>query len=127
MSLKKNIIYNTLYQIFTMILPLITVPYISRVLGPEGQGKYAYTSAYSQYFIIIGMIGISLYGNRQIAYVREDKKKLSREFINIYTLQLITTIMAFLIYIIVFVGINKNDRLLYSVGYEECCCKKHYN
>lgn len=115
MSLKKNIIYNTLYQIFTMILPLITVPYISRVLGPEGQGKYAYTSAYSQYFIIIGMIGISLYGNRQIAYVREDKKKLSREFINIYTLQLITTIMAFLIYIIVFVGINKNDRLLYSV------------
>ena len=94
MSLKKNIIYNTVYQLFTIILPLITVPYVSRVLGPEGQGKYSYTSAYSQYFIIIGMIGISLYGNRQIAYVRDVIKKMSKEFINIYTLQLITTIIS---------------------------------
>ena len=115
MSLKKNIIDNTVSQIFTLMLPLITVPYVSRVLGPEGQGKYAYTSAYSQYFIIIGMIGISLYGNRQIAYVRNDKEKLSKEFINIYTLQLTTTIISFLVYLFIFTGINKNDRLLYAI------------
>ena len=115
MSLKKNIIYNTIYQIFTIILPLITVPYISRVLGPEGQGQYSYTSAYSQYFIILGMIGISLYGNRQIAYVRDDKKKLSKEFINIYTLQVITTVISLIIYLIIFVGINKNNKLLYAI------------
>ena len=111
MSLKKNIIYNTIYQIFTIILPLITVPYISRVLGPEGQGQYSYTSAYSQYFIILGMIGISLYGNRQIAYVRDDKNKLSKEFINIYILQVITTVTSLIIYLIIFVGINKNNKL----------------
>lgn len=115
MSLKKNIIYNTIYQIFTIILPLITVPYISRVLGPEGQGQYSYTSAYSQYFIILGMIGISLYGNRQIAYVRDDKNKLSKEFINIYTLQVITTVISLIIYLIIFVGVNKNNKVLYAV------------
>ena len=115
MSLKKNIIYNTVYQLFTIILPLITVPYVSRVLGPEGQGKYSYTSAYSQYFIIIGMIGISLYGNRQIAYVRDDIKKISKEFINIYTLQLITTIISLIFYLIIFVGINNSNRLLYFI------------
>ena len=115
MSLKKNIIYNTVYQLFTIILPLITVPYVSRVLGPEGQGKYSYTSAYSQYFIIIGMIGISLYGNRQIDYVRDDIKKISKEFINIYTLQLITTIISLIFYLIIFVGINNSNRLLYFI------------
>ena len=62
MSLKKNIVYNTIYQVFTLILPLVTVPYISRVLGTEGVGLYSYTSAFAQYFVIAGMIGISLYG-----------------------------------------------------------------
>ena len=121
MSLKKNIIYNTVYQIFTIMLPLITVPYVSRVLGPEGQGKYAYTSAYSQYFIIIGMIGISLYGNRQIAYVRNDKEKLSKEFINIYTLQLTTTIISFLVYLFIFTGIMASmfDISWFFIGYED--------
>ena len=115
MSLKKNIVYNTLYQLLTLILPLITVPYVSRVLGPEGQGRYSYTSAYSQYFIILGMIGISLYGNRQIAYVKGDKKKVSKEFINIYTLQLITTLISLISYFIIFLVVNKNYRTLYAV------------
>ena len=115
MSLKKNIVYNTIYQLLTIILPLVTVPYISRVLGPEGQGRYSYTSAYSQYFIIIGMIGISLYGNRQMAYVKDDNKKLSKEFINIYTLQFITTVISLISYFIIFTVINKSYRLLYTI------------
>ncbi|UXZ09757.1 oligosaccharide flippase family protein [Clostridium perfringens] len=56
MGLKKNFIYNTIYQIFTLILPMITVPYISRVLGPEGVGVYSYTNAYAQYFILLGKL-----------------------------------------------------------------------
>ena len=115
MSLKKNIVYNTIYQVFTLILPLVTVPYISRVLGTEGVGLYSYTSAFAQYFVIAGMIGISLYGNRQIGYVKHNKKKMSEEFVNIYTLQLITTVISLIIYLICFLFINKSERMLYGV------------
>lgn len=115
MSVKKNFIYNTIYQMFVIILPIITVPYVSRVLGANGVGTYSYTGAYSQYFILLGMIGISLYGNRQIAYTKQDKKKVSKEFWTIYGLQLITTTFSLIIYLIVFVVINDNNRLLYLI------------
>ncbi|MCR6513732.1 MAG: flippase [Clostridium chrysemydis] len=115
MSLKKNFFYNTIYQILILLLPMVTVPYISRVLGPQGIGEYSYTNSYAQYFVLLGMIGISLYGNRQIAYTKKNKEKMSLEFWNIYTLQLLTTILSLVVYIIIFVIINKDNRLLYGV------------
>ena len=51
-SIKKNLIYSTIYQILILVLPLITAPYISRVVGVEGNGIYAYTSSIVQYFIL---------------------------------------------------------------------------
>ena len=75
MGLRKNFIYNIIYQLVTILLPIITVPYISRVLGPDGIGVYSYTASYAQYFVLLGMIGISLYGNRQIAYNKYNKEK----------------------------------------------------
>lgn len=113
MGLRKNFIYNTIYQIFIIILPIVTVPYISRVLGANGVGKYSYTSAYSQYFILLGMLGISLYGRRQIAYVKGDLKNLSKEFWSIYILQFISTSISLVLYIIIFVIINNKNRNLY--------------
>ena len=74
-SIKINFIYNLIFQIVTLCLPLITVPYTSRVLGREGIGLYSYTLSITQYFIIIGTLGMSLYGNRAIAYVRDNKKE----------------------------------------------------
>ncbi|HAT4257871.1 flippase [Clostridium perfringens] len=115
MSLKKNFIYNIIYQLFIVITPIITVPYVSRVLGPSGVGLYSYTASYAQYFVLLGMIGISLYGNRQIAYNKFNKVKLSKEFWNIYGLQLITTTIAFIIYINIFVFINELNKYLYLV------------
>ena len=115
MSVKKNFLYNTIYQIFIILLPIITVPYVSRVLQPEGVGIFSYTAAYSQYFVLFGMIGIPLYGNRQIAYTKVSDNDLSEEFFSIYSLQLITTIISFFVYIIFFVIINKNNKLIYLV------------
>ena len=66
-SIGKNLIYNILLQIVTLFMPLITTPYVSRVLGTEGIGAYSYTLSIVQYFIIIGTLGISMYGNRAIA------------------------------------------------------------
>ena len=76
MQVVKNFLYNVSYQLLVIILPLITVPYVSNILGAEGIGDYAFTYANMQYFVIFGMVGITLYGNRQIAYVRENKENL---------------------------------------------------
>ncbi|MGU8966946.1 flippase [Clostridium perfringens] len=115
MSLKKNFLYNATYQLFIILLPIITVPYISRTLGPNGVGLYSYTSSYAQYFVLLGMIGIALYGNRQIAYNKSDKDKLSKEFWSIYSLQFITTSISFVIYVVLFVFINGNNNILYCI------------
>ena len=69
-SVAKNYIYNLTYQILTLILPFITTPYISRVLGSEGIGIYGYTYSISTYFILFGSLGVALYGQREIAYAR---------------------------------------------------------
>ena len=113
MNLLKNAIYNIIYQVFNVLIPIITVPYISRVLGKEGVGAYSYTNSYAQYFITFGMLGISLYGSRQIAQNKKDKERLSNDFWNIYLLQLICTLIATIIYLVVFVFINKNNVYLY--------------
>lgn len=115
MSLKTNYIYNTLYQVLVVLLPLITTPYVSRILGVEGVGKYAYTSSYTQYFILLGMLGISLYGKREIGYVSNDKFERSKRFCNIYAVQFICAVIAYFLYIFLFVGINNADRTLYLI------------
>ncbi len=88
-SIFKNYLYNVAYQIATLLVPLITTPYISRVLLPEGVGTAAFTNSITSYFVIAGTLGISLYGNRQIAYYREDKVEMSKTFWSIFSLKLI--------------------------------------
>lgn len=113
-SIKKNFLYNILYQLVTVLLPIVTVPYISRVLGTEGVGTYGYTTAIVQVFIIFGSIGISYYGNRTIAYVRDDKDKLSKTFWSISFLNIITTSIAFLIYLLIY-GFNMEFGYIYMI------------
>lgn len=116
MQVVKNFLYNLSYQILVIILPLITVPYVSNILGASGIGNYAFTHANMQYFVIFGMVGIALYGNRQIAYVREDKSKLRSTFYSIYLLQLITTSISFILFTIFVLVFNSNDyKMLYMV------------
>lgn len=116
MQVVKNFLYNVSYQLLVIILPLITVPYVSNILGAEGIGDYAFTYANMQYFVIFGMVGISLYGNRQIAYVRENKEKLKNTFYSIYTLQLICTTTSLIFYLIfTLVFNNQSYKWLYIV------------
>ena len=99
-SIKKNFSYNIIYRILVLIMPLITAPYISRVIGAEGQGIFSYTSSIAQYFLLFAMLGVSNYGNRVIAKNRDNKEKLSKEFFSIYALQIITSLIVILVYII---------------------------
>lgn len=99
MNVIKNFVYNTSYQLFVLLVPLVTTPYISRVLGSEGVGINAYTNSIIQYFVLFGSIGISTYGNRQIAYQKNDKFKLSQTFWEITFLRIITISIAYILFI----------------------------
>lgn len=100
MSIIKNYLYNLSYQLILMIIPVITIPYISRILGSNGIGINAYTYSITQYFIILGSIGISIYGNREIAYVRGNKLKLSKTFWGIFLLRIITMLFSFFLFLL---------------------------
>lgn len=94
----KNYIYNLGYQILTFILPLITTPYISRVLGAESIGTYSYTNSITQYFILFGCIGLNLYSQREIAYYQNDIEKRSKLFYELVILRFITLSISVLIF-----------------------------
>lgn len=112
MSVTKNYFYNLVYQILLIILPIITVPYITRVLGTNGVGINTYTNSIIQYFILLGSLGISLYGSRTIAYIRDDREKLCTAFWSIFIIKLVTTLIAYIAFI-VFVHINKSNYSVY--------------
>lgn len=113
MSVAKNYIYNVIYQLFIILVPLITVPYISRVLGSNGIGTYAYTNSVIQYFVLFGTIGVALYGNRAIAYTRENKQDLSRTFWGIFLMKLLTTVCSYGVFIIFLLMVNEYKAIFF--------------
>ena len=113
-SIIKNYIYNLIYQVLVLILPLITAPYISRVLGAENIGIYSYTLSISAYFILFGSLGIALYGQREIAYNQNDKKKASVIFWEVNLFRIATMSISLLIYYFTFVK-NNQDSMYYKI------------
>lgn len=111
-SLQKNFLYNVLYQILLVILPLITAPYISRTLGATAVGVYSYTYSVAYYFLLIAMLGIGNHGNRSVAAVRDDREKLNKTFSSIYSLQVMTFSIATLAYAFYLVLFVKDNRLI---------------
>ena len=99
-SIKKNFIYNSLYQILIMFIPLITTPYISRVLGANGIGTYSYAYSIASYFVLFIMLGINNYGNRTIARIRDDNDELSKSFWSIYAMQFFLGIIVNIFYVL---------------------------
>ncbi|MFV0979620.1 flippase [Latilactobacillus sakei] len=112
MKIIKNYLYNVFYQVFVLLVPLITMPYIARVLGPTGVGINSFTNSNTQYFILIGSIGVSLYGNRQIAYYRDDKAKTSQIFWEVFLMRMITILVALAAFFI-FLGFEKSCHQAY--------------
>ena len=97
-SITKNYMYNLIYQVLVLISPLITIPYISRVLGAENIGIYSYTLSITAYFILFGALGMSLYAQREIAYNQDNPPKYSLIFWEMVLLRIITMSISILIY-----------------------------
>ena len=102
-SVAKNYIYNLIYQILVLIIPLITTPYLSRVLGAEGIGIYSYTISIVTYFTLFGSLGIAMYAQREIAYVQDDKEKRSKIFYELFILRAITLSISMIMFYFIFV------------------------
>lgn len=100
-SAKKNFLYQSLYEVLALIIPLITSPYIARVLGTEKLGIYSYTYTVANYFVLFACLGVKNYGNRSIAKVRNDKKKLNQVFSELYSLMVLIAIFVSCIYLCV--------------------------
>lgn len=100
MRVFQNFLYNILYEILVMLIPLITMPYISRVLGAEGYGIYAYTYAVVCYFALFILLGIQNYGTRSIATCFDNIEKRSKLFHGIYRIQFTASILVILVYLL---------------------------
>lgn len=103
----KNYLYNASYQLLLIILPIITTPYVSRVLGADGVGTYSYTNSITQYFILFGCIGLNLYGQREIAYYQNDVRKRNRTFFELVFLRAITISISLIIFYLTMVQFSK--------------------
>lgn len=97
-SIKKNIAYQTAYQILIVIMPLITSPYLSRILGAQGLGKYSYAYTIAYYFSLFILLGINNHGTREIAKVRDDLYMRSDTFISLYIIQISMGVLVIVVY-----------------------------
>lgn len=103
--------YQTIYQVLAVITPLITSPYVSRVLGAEGLGEYSFAWTNALYFTLFAMLGVTNYGVRAIANVQNIKEKRSEVFWNIYAIQAFMSMAMIAIYIVYIFLFVKNDKI----------------
>ncbi|KRL26054.1 flippase [Limosilactobacillus mucosae] len=96
-SLSVNAFLNSLQTILNLIFPLITFPYVSRVLSVEGIGKYNFSNSIVSYFILIAGLGISRFAVREGAKLRDDRKKFSEFASRIFTINLCSTAFSYLL------------------------------
>ena len=103
-SIKINAVFSMIQAISSVVFPLITFPYISRIFGVEQLGKYNYAKNFVEIFATIAMLGIPTYGQREGAKVRDDRKELSKLMSELFSLSMLANVVAmFALYLAVFV------------------------
>lgn len=118
-SLFKNYLFNAAYSLLNIIMPIITIPYVSRILNAEGIGQVAYAQNIVSYFVLVASLGIPNYGIREIARCRDDERLRSRTFCEIFIINIIATIIASIMYYTCILSIpyfEKNRSLFLIVG-----------
>lgn len=119
-SIKKNFLYNILLNISSFIFPLITAPYISRVLEPEGVGLFNFSNTYAGYFCLFAALGIPIYGVREVAKVRDKKSDIEKLISEIMTIAGFATFVVSILYIIslsLFEKLTSNYIIFFVAGF----------
>lgn len=112
-SIKRNYVYNLVYQILVLITPLITTPYLSRVLGADGVGTLSFTESVVSYFTLFATFGMTTYGQREISYVQDSKDNRSNVFYETKILEFISTAIAVAVYLPF--ALCQNNSILYLI------------
>lgn len=112
-SVKLNYIYNLFYQVLLIVVPLITAPYLSRVLEPDGIGTISYAESIVAYFVLFAALGMQRYGQREVSYVQNDAEERSKVFWNTKALSFITTIIVLAIYIPF--ALTQENKMIYLI------------
>ena len=94
----QNYLYNLSYQIVITVLPIITTPYLTRVLGADNLGVARYVESIATLFTIVGLLGMLWYADRAIAYNRNNEQEISKCFWEIFTLRILLLIITLIIY-----------------------------
>lgn len=112
-NLGKNIVYMTIYHVFTALTPLIVTPYISRVLGATEIGKYTYAYSLAYYFVMLANLGITTHGSRRIAEVRHNSEAYERRVTDLFWLHIFNSVIVSVGYVIaIFLGMNQSNQIL---------------
>ncbi|MDE6784221.1 MAG: flippase [Ruminococcus sp.] len=98
-NIKKNFMYQMIYEVLVLILPFFTSPYIARVIGAEGLGIFSYSNSVAYYFVLLSMLGLKNHGNRAIASCRDHEYMLNYTFSNLLTLHVAVSLICSLAYI----------------------------
>ena len=96
-SLGLNAFLNGLKSTLNLLFPLITFPYVSRVLGVKGTGVYNYSNSIVSYFLLIAALGISTYAIREGAKYRDDKKQINEFASEIFTINIWSTLVSYIL------------------------------
>lgn len=113
----KNYIYQFIYQLINIIFPILTLPYVSKVLGAENLGMYTYSFSIITYLILVSDLGIRNYGSRKVAYCRENKGELGKFFWELLLQKFYISMLVFLLSFIYFFYTNKNEIFLIQIFY----------
>ena len=111
-KLKKNLSYQTLYQLLTVVTPLIVTPYVSRILGSNNIGIYSYTYSIAYYFVMFSFLGVANYGNRTMSINNTSCENRSKTFWEIYSFQLFMTIIMTLIYLLYVIFCCDSEKII---------------
>lgn len=116
-SLKLNFIMNMTLTMSSFIFPLITFPYVSRILLPTGTGKVSFATSLLSYFNMFAHLGIPTYGIRACSMIRDDKIKLTRTAHELLLINLVTTVISYIILILalMFVPRLQEEKKLYII------------
>lgn len=111
----KNFFYSLLLSIVNILFPILSFPYASRILGPEGIGKAQFVFSFAQYFALFAALGIPIYGVKEIARHRDDPQKRASVFAELSILFGISSLLVFAVYVGVLYGFSyfATDRLMY--------------
>ena len=99
-SIKKNVSLKILYELLAIATPLITAPYVSRILGADGVGIYSYAHSCISYFTMFAVLGTNNYGMREIARCRNNKEEYSRKFWEIELLTVCTSTICIIAWLV---------------------------